>query len=126
MNNVKTYKMLYYLCFITFLIITFFSFVTGMASLGVFVGTLNFGLFIMNMVLFIVFCFFSWKKWKLKKINILFPILFLIFSLIVMVITILYNSIVILPFMHFNYYFSFIFIGYVLLNGYTLLSFNKK
>ena len=126
MNNVKTFKILYYLCFIVNTIVCFFAYATSMAVLGVFLETTNFVLFILNFILFLVFNFLVWKKMKIKKVNILFPILFLIFTLIVMIIASLYNSKVIMPFMHFNYYFSFVFVGYLLLNIYSILSFNKK
>ena len=127
MNNIKTFKILYYLCFV--LSILYISILSNKVSIytSSIIQTFTFYLFgILNLLSVIIFSVSMIKKKELKNINILFPIIYLVFFASAVIISILYNSKLIIPYIHFGYYLSFIMFNYLLLNIYTLLSINKK
>lgn len=80
---------------------------------------------IANIILIIIFSIRLIKN-KLKDVNIFFPILFLVFSIIVSLLAFIMNNKLVYPYIHFNYYITFILINYILLNIYSLLSFTKR
>lgn len=121
MNKNTLYKILYYISFIVFLIIWTGSMIFIM-NYGVIVNSI---LGITNVILTVLVTIGMFKK-KLDKINILFPVVFLVFSIIMVILVFLMNEMVVFPYVHFNYYSKFVLINYLLLSIYTLLSFSKK
>ena len=124
MNNPKTFKILYYLCFIVTLLPCFIA----SLKISFFANSIQTPLFFMlgiiNLILVIIFSILLIKK-KINKTNILFPIIYLLFLILVIIIAFIYNNKLIIPYIHFNYYISFILFNYLLLNIYSLLSIPK-
>ena len=121
MNKNTLYKVLYYISFIVFLLIWTSSMIFLMDN-GVVVSSV---LGIINVILTALVTICVFKK-KLDKVNILFPVVFLVFSVIMVILVFLMNEMVVYPYVHFNYYSKFVLINYLLLSIYTLLSFSKK
>ena len=126
----KKYIILYYLSFIitlSFMVFSSYKY-SELVSLGeyslseVFFDLKDNILGIINIILVIVFTVLLLKKKKLQKENILFPIAYICFFTIVVVLCYLFNNKVIIPYMHFSYYLFFINVGYFFLNGYSLLT----
>lgn len=121
MKNSNIYKVLYYLCLIPFIYIFIESYTTiynGEFSINIILGIINF--------LLILFFLIKSFKYKLKNINIMFPIIYLIFSIIVFILMFIMNNNLIISYIHFDYYESFILVNYLLLNIYSSLSFCKR
>ncbi len=121
MNKNTLYKVLYYISFVVFLLIWTSSMIFLMDN-GVVVSSV---LGIINVILTVLVTICVFKK-KLDKVNILFPVVFLVFSIIMVILVFLMNEMVVFPYVHFNYYSKFVLINYLLLSIYTLLSFSKK
>jgi len=125
MNKPVTFKILYYICFAISAFLWFnTSNLINVFGIGIKTST-NALLAIVNLVLVIIFSFKLIKK-DLKKINILFPIIYLIFLIIIVIITHIMNNKLMIPNIHFGYYLSFILFNYLLLNLYSVLSFSKN
>ena len=132
MNNKKTYVFLYYFAFLlsilvcsipSILRITFVSDIE--AYNGYFyLSTFSYCLTFINIVLVIIFSILLIKK-KLNSVNILFPILYILFAIIVLVVCILFNKRLVVPYIQYSYYINFILINYFLLNLYSILSVDK-
>lgn len=120
-KNIKKYKILYYICFIL-TIVCFFVFGIFIEDLGVVMGSV-FG--IINLLLSLLFILLSTRKYKLKKFNIMCPVVYLIFFSVVICLCFVLNSIVMVPYVHFMYYYNFILIGYFIFNLYSLLCLSK-
>lgn len=116
MNNNKSLKNLYLICFICFALA--FAFSTSFNPMGVFMGVLNLILFVIS---YIYLC-----KNKIKNINVLFPIIYIIFVVVVIIIAFMFNSKVFVSFIHFNYYSLFVLFNCLLLNLYTVLSIERS
>lgn len=115
MCNNKIYRNLYLICFVlTFAISIFISF----PYINQFV------LAILNLILFIISYVLLCKN-KLKNINIWFPIIYIVFIILVGIIAFLFNYKVFIAFVHYDYYISFVLFNYLLLNLYSILSFSK-
>lgn len=123
MNNSKSYKILYYLCFILNIFIHFILIRNSVLFEG-YLSSIILGF--INLILVLLFSYLLIKKKEINNTNILFPILFLVFSIIVIIIMFLFNSRLMIPYIHYNYYISFIGINYILLNVYSLLSFSSN
>ena len=125
MTNLKKYKFLY---FISLLVTCIFAIVTGffMDDVAIlFVGPLYVSfLFIANLVLCLIFIVLS-RKYKLRKPNIIVPILYLLFLIIIFGLSIVMNYLLIVPNIHFAYYYNLVLIGYLMLNIYSLLCLSK-
>ena len=124
MNNIKLYKILYYICFIVSILLCIFSnkYITYFDVDNItFVSDL---LIFINIVLIILFSVNLFRK-KLNKVTNLFPIIYLVFLIIISTLAIVMNNKLILPYIHYGYYLSFILFNYVLLNLYSILSFKK-
>jgi len=135
----KSYLCLYYICFIlTFLIIGFASLYS---SFGIYLSddayllekivdyisdAKLFILVILNLILFIIFTILIIKKRKLNIKSLIFPISYIIFLGIVFGLSLLFNNKVVVPYIHFAYYQTFILIDYLLLNIYSLLCLTKN
>ena len=125
MNKSLVYKILYYVSFVFTLGLTFF--LTRLDEDLYFNRATNFQLFmiVINVLLVIIFSV-KLRKNKLENINIVFPINYLIFSILVILIAFLMNNKLILTYAQFGYYINFILFGYLLLNIYSVLCFEKK
>ena len=115
MNKSMVYKILYYIIFLFTIVVCFFT----KSKIDVYMVTLetlsNMLLVIINFILVVIF---SIKiKNKLGNINVLFPIIHIIFMILVFIL--------LLPYIHFTYYISFILFNYLLLNIYSVLSLVK-
>ncbi len=127
MSNSKKYIILYYACFLvticSYLLldtkITVFS--TSFFSSGAMVLS-----FILNFIFVVVFSIFLVMKRKLLKVNLAFPILYLLFFGFVLFFSIMYDDRLILSVVHYHYYFMFVLVDYLLLNIYSIISFKKK
>ena len=133
----KNYLIIYYICFvITILIIGFsnYNFISittmspdGKYVPGIFESILSGGLlYYLNVVLVLIFTFLIIKNKKLNVKNLLLPIAYIIFTIMVFGICFLFNNRVMIPYIQFNYYSKFILIGYLLLNIYSILSIKFK
>ena len=118
MKSPKVYKTLYYISLIF----------TMMLSLVIIhlkeLMLISNGLFGINIILVIIFSLSLTNK-KLNNVNNLFPILYLTFLAIIMIETILYNPKLIIPYIHFDYFITFILFDYLLLNIYSFLSLKR-
>lgn len=121
MNKHKIYKILYYIC----LVLTAIPFIIT-ARIELTIGTtINNILGIINLLLIIIFTI-KLIKYKLKNINILFPIIYLLLLIFIILLSAIVNTKLIIPYLFFNYYFNFILFNYVLLNIYSIISLTKK
>lgn len=124
MNSSKNYKIVYYLCFSLTLVAVSLT-QCFISYYNVLFGGLNIFLGIVNTILVVVFAFLTAKR-KLHKVKTMFPIIYLLFLIVIMATSFAYNSIAVIPYLHFNYYITFILCNYILLNIYSLLSIPKK
>ena len=76
---------------------------------------------LIHLVTMIILCILLVKN-KLESVNILFPIAYLIFFAIVILIMFLFNNKLIISYIHFDYYLNFVLFNYILLNLYSILS----
>jgi len=113
----KNYLILYYICFIATIL---FSIITSLCF------NMSSVLLIINVILGIIF---TGLIIKIKKINVnslIFPISYIIFFIVVVGLCILFNTKVLVQFVHFGYYQFFILINFLLLNVYSILCVNLK
>jgi hypothetical protein len=120
-KDVKKYKILYYISFVL-TTVCFFAFGIFTEDFGIVMGS-SLGIF--NLILSLLFILLSARKYKLKKVNIICPIAYLIFFGIVTSLCFVLNSIVMVPYVHFMYYYNFILVGCLLFNIYSLLCLSK-
>lgn len=120
------YNILYYICFLVTLFCSYMSSSLATAFNEEIFSVINFSLLAVNIVLVVIYSILLFKKRKLKADFLGFPIVYLSFLFIVYFIAIIYNEKLIVPYIQFNYYTSFILWNYLLLNIYSLLLFNKK
>lgn len=124
MNNIKVYKILYYLLVvITSTLIILVN--SELSKVYVALSSTNIFLGILNLILIGAFSFLLKKK-NLYNINIIVPIIYFLFMLIVVVIAVMYNNKLIVPYIQYNYYLSFVLFGYFFINAYSLLCLTKK
>ena len=83
------------------------------------------GLIVINGLIALVITYFLIKKKELEG-NIYFPISTIIFTIMGFIVAVLFNDRVMVPYVHFNYYASFILIAHLLLGIYTLLGIKVK
>ena len=125
MNKPTIFKILYYICFVFFISIWIGAY-NSVNKFGIDIRTsLNVILGILNILLVIIFSIKLIKN-KLENINILFPIFHLLFMIIITILAVLMNHKLIIPYIQYGYYISFILFNYLLLNIYSILLFNKK
>ena len=132
MDNKKTYIYLYYFSLILTLFACFLPIIfmnnidpNSLAYSYLGLSELSFFILFIDIVLVIIFTIFLIKR-KIKSINIVFPIIYIAFTIIVLIICHLFDNRLIIPYIQYSYYIYFILINYTLLNIYSLLSFNKK
>ena len=66
------------------------------------------------------------KKYKFEETNLLFPKLYIIFFILLLILGIIYNQFALIKGLHIMYYLKFAIVGYTMLSLYTLISFKKK
>ena len=129
MNNKKMYIFLYYFAL---LLSTFAcmipnilprNLINSFSSLDIYLNLSTISLFLIfiNIITVILFTIFLVKK-KLSNVNVLFPILYILFTIIILAICILFNDRLVIPHIHYPYYIQFILVNYTLLNIYSVLS----
>lgn len=79
-----------------------------------------------NIVLVILFTIRILQKQRDLNVNIMFPIVYMGFTFIILLGCDLFNRRLVIPNIHFTYYIVFILINYLLLNIYSVLSFEKN
>ena len=126
MSNNKKYLVLYYASFLV--TICAFLFLTN--SITVFsLEPFPYGFYtlalILNLGFVVLFSVFLFMKKILYKVNLLFPVLYLLFFGFVLFFSIIYEERLILPVIHYQYYFMFVLGDYLLLNIYSILSITK-
>ncbi len=133
MHNKKIYICLYYFALLLSIFVCIIpsvlpkNFVESDPSIELYsnLSIVSVFLIIINVVIVIIFTIMLIKK-SLKNINILFPIIYIAFTIIVLVICVLFNNRLIIPYIQYSYYIKFILINYILLNIYSLLSINSN
>lgn len=134
----KLYLILYYLCFIiTFLVIWYGAFnyvplfqlgnkIHIIDSLLQYIMNHLFIVSVINIILIIIFTILLIKKKKINVNSLIFPISYLLFLIVIMIICFMFNNKIALEYMHFGYYQRFILIDYVLFNIYSILLFDLE
>lgn len=130
MKKEKTYIYLYYLCFILSIIIyiipnqlmTIFSPIESDLIIRSLSNTI---ILLINLILVILFSIYLKKK-KFTSGNILMPIIYIVFFIVVMTVCFLFNNRLVIPNLQFVYYAKYIYIGYLILNVYSILCFKNK
>ncbi len=130
MKKEKTYIYLYYLCFILSIIIyiipyqfiVIFSPDTSNLTIR---SLFNTAVLLINLILVILFSVYLKKK-KFTPGNIIMPITYIVFWIVIITVCFLFNSRLVIPNLQFNYYTKYIYIGYLILNVYSILCFKNK
>ncbi len=130
MKKEKTYIYLYYLCFILSIIIyiipyqfiVIFSPDTSNLTIRSLFNTV---VLLINLILVILFSVYLKKK-KFTHGNIIMPITYIVFWIVIITVCFLFNSRLVIPNLQFNYYTKYIYIGYLILNVYSILCFKNK
>lgn len=127
MSNNKKYIALYYASFL----VTICAFVFLTNSITVFsLEPFPYGFYVLalaiNLAFVVLFSIFLFLKKILFKVNLLFPVLYLLFFGFVLFFSIIYEDRLLLPVVHYQYYYMFVLGDYLLLNIYSILSFKKK
>lgn len=124
----KKYILLYYLSFsiivVLFLLNRCHFFSNSIIDDGLYFESLSSLLIYVNSVITLIITIFLIKKRKLEG-EIIFPISFIVFTIIVIFGCLLFNDRVVVPFVHFGYYANLLILGFTLLNAYTWLGIKK-
>lgn len=130
MKKEKSYIYLYYLCFILSIII----YIIPYQFIGIFSpdtsnltirSLFNTIVLLINLILVILFSIYLKKK-KFTPGNIIMPITYIVFWIVIITVCFLFNSRLVIPNLQFNYYTKYIYIGYLILNVYSILCFKNK
>ena len=126
----KKYLVLYYVSFVVTLLFLIFSCIKYQkmvfADNGLIEEMFENVLGIVNIVLVILFSVLLFRKKNIQGEKVLFPIIYLCFLAIVVVMCFLFNNKVMVPYMHFEYYLFYVNIGFLFLNVYSLLLIKYK
>ena len=127
MSNNKKYIALYYASFL----VTICAFVFLTNSITVFsLEPFPYGFYVLalaiNLAFVVLFSIFLFMKKILFKVNLLFPVLYLLFFGFVLFFSIIYEDRLLLPVVHYQYYYMFVLGDYLLLNIYSILSFKSR
>lgn len=141
LKNNKLFKCLYYLAFLLAVIIfvTYRSYVLSKVSYGLDINFIEllfanmfpggfFGIciFYINIFMVIFFTILLLLKKEIKNVNVLFPAIFILYLVILIVVSVMFTDRVVEPYVQYEYYMTFIYAGYLFLNVYTLLSIEWK
>lgn len=130
MKKEKSYIYLYYLCFILSIII----YIIPYQFIGIFSpdtsnltirSLFNTIVLLINLILVILFSIYLKKK-KFTPGNIIMPITYIVFWIVIIIVCFLFNSRLVIPNLQFVYYAKYIYIGYLILNVYSILCFKNK
>lgn len=130
MKKEKLYIFLYYLCFILSIII----YIIPYQFIGIFSSTasnltirslFNTVVLVINLIFVILFSIYLKKK-KFTSGNIIMPIIYIVFWLTIITVCFLFNSRLVIPNLQFIYYAKYIYIGYLMLNVYSILCFKNR
>lgn len=124
MNNSKVFKILSYICLVLTILISFLIAQPITVYSLEMVIPINLILLVINCIMAIIFIIKTLKK-EINNVNILFPITYLVFVMVVIGIAVIINNKLFIPYIHFNYYFTFVLFNYLLLNIYSLISIKK-
>ena len=80
---------------------------------------------VINIILVVVFSIRIIKKKNISS-NIIFPICYLVFFVIVLILCFIFNNRILIKYIHFEYYECLILINMLLLNVYSILSIKNK
>ena len=121
----KSYIVLYYLSFILSLGIIVYSstFVTFYGEPALFPSIL---LMILDVILVIFFTIMLIKTKKLEKTLIAFPISYIVFIVAIYFLGMCFDKKLIVPYLEYSYFNTFIMLDYLLLNVYSILSIDMK
>ena len=130
--NSKKYLILYYICCAIMFVLT--PGLISMLKIDIdlfdffFVYSLKATVIIINLLLFIVFTVFVMKKKIEEKSDLLFPISFIVFYIIVLGLCFLFNDKVVIEYYHFSYFLKFVVLYFTVFNIYSVLciDFKKK
>lgn len=130
MKKEKIYIYLYYLCFILSIIIYIipyqFIVIFSPDTYNLTIRSLfNTVVLLINLILVILFSVYLKKK-KFTPGNIIMPITYIVFWIVIITVCFLFNSRLVIPNLQFNYYTKYIYIGYLILNVYSILCFKNK
>lgn len=130
MKKEKSYIYLYYLCFILSIIIyiipyQFIGIFSPSASNLTIRSLFNTVVLLINLILVILFSVYLKKK-KFTPGNIIMPITYIVFWIVIITVCFLFNSRLVIPNLQFVYYAKYIYIGYLILNVYSMLCFKNK
>ena len=124
----KKYNILYYISSAIIILLFGFSFCSfpnhPIFGDGIFFENINKVLLYLNIGVIVLVILLLIKKRKLEG-NVLFPIAFLVFTVLIVIGCYLFNDRVIVPYIHFGYYARLVVYGFTLLNIYTILSVKK-
>lgn len=120
MTNLKKYKILYYVSFIATCILMIIVGIK-MDELAIFSMST---LFIINLIFVLLFILLG-RKYKMRRFSIVIPIIYLIFLVIIVILSFIMNSLLIISNIHFMYYSNFVLVGYLMMNIYSLLCLSK-
>ena len=126
MNSKKIYSVFYYIALLLSIFVyampnilpSNVSFYIQLSELSQIIALVN--------VILVVFFTILLIRGNIDKVNIMFPIIHIVFTIIVLVICALFNNRLVVPYVHYSYYIQFILVNYTLLNIYSVLSFNKS
>ena len=109
--------LLYYICAVLELIICVYTFSANSPLLIV--------SFIINVITIVVFIILSFKM-KLSNYNRIVPFTYIAFYIIMIIITVIFNSKALAPGISTPYYLTFVSFAFTILSIYSLLSFTNK
>lgn len=115
----KIYILLYYFSFIITLALTIMLYEITMNLIAV--NTLSYILAFINLILVIIFTILLIRKKEFEFDNIIFPILYIIFAIFIIIVSVLYSKVLLIPILHLSYYYSILSFIYIFLNIYTIL-----
>ncbi len=117
----KIYLLLYYISFLLTLVIFFIT----TKQYDLIYNDMVFIITNIGIIMTIIFTILYWKK-KAEFNSIFFPVSYLVFTVLIIIICLLFDNKVLVRHMHYNYYFIFILVDYILLNTYSLLCIKNK
>lgn len=123
MHNRFVYNILYYITFIIMMATALYLRSIETIFETPLVYPIAFLMIITNFILTIIYSIKLFKK-HTQKASIFFPIICLIFTVIIYIISYLYNEKLIIEYLQYSYYYSFVLFNYILLNIYSILSLN--
>ena len=133
MNSKKIYLGLYYFSLILSIFVCVIprilqtNIINPSSSIDIYVNLSEISIYLMVInVWMVVYFSILLSKRKLNNVNILFPISYILFTVIILIVCLLFNNKVLIPYLQFSYYINFILINYILLNIYSVLSFSKN